>query len=273
MKPKFANSAYVHTPERLVLRGGGWGKVPLKVRYGILEHPTEGLILIDSGYGTELYSTPNRGLALRLYGKLLGPELLPEGAPDKVLARLDLSPEDVQHVVVTHLHADHVCALPRFKKARIHTDLATLQQAKSGPRRKALRHGVFPELLPDDLLDRTSDLGSTPVTEAPLGLGDGFDLLGDGSILAIPLPGHSTTHFGVCFPLLETPLLYAVDAQWVPNAITQDRIPGFPASLVAEDPSALRKSAEKVARFAKAGGDILLCHDPEDSPYDLLDQA
>lgn len=270
MRPVFASSAIVRAPERLVLAGGRWRTLRLKVRYGILRHPEAGLVLIDTGYGPRVTKGP-RSPALRLYAAVLGPELLAEGQPEAALQRLGATPEEVRAIVVTHFHADHVAALGLFPQARIFAQGSVLARimARSGWRN--LRHGVFTELLPAGLAARITDIGALPRRAAPLGLGAGHDILGDASLLAIDLPGHAEGHFGLCFTTLAVPLLYAVDVQWLAAALGESQAPGFPATLVADDQDGLAASTRRVAAFREAGGDVLLCHDPLDSPYDLAD--
>jgi len=270
MKPLFANSAFVSAPERFYLRGGGWRAVPLRVRFGLFEHPTAGLVLIDTGYGPRV-TQGKRSLGLCLYNAILGPDLVIEGQPTAVLQRLGLRPDNVSIVIVTHFHADHVAGLDKFANARIIAKREILERVLTAPVRTNLRHGIFTELLPASLLSRTVDVDGSALIEAPFGLGKGRDILGDGSVLAIDLPGHAAGHFGLCFNTMPRPLLYAVDAQWCGNALAQERRPGFPASLVADDPLALAKSTRRVLAFQEAGGEVLLCHDPAVSPHDLVE--
>lgn len=268
MKPVFANSAFVSAPERFYLRGGGWRPVALRVRYGLFEHPTAGLVLIDTGYGPRV-TEGKRSLGLRLYNAILGPDLVTRGQPAAVLQRLGFTPDDVSIVIVTHFHADHVAGLSSFANARIIAKRDVLERVLSAPVLNNLRHGIFTELLPAGLLSRTVDVDGSALIEAPLGLGKGRDLFGDGSVLAIDLPGHAAGHFGLCFNAMPRPLLYAVDAQWCGNALAPERRPGFPASLVADDRLALAESTRRVLAFQEAGGEVLLCHDPAVSPHDL----
>ncbi len=272
MKPVFANSAFVTAPERLFLRGGAWRRVPLKVRYGFFLHPAAGLVLIDTGYGPSV-TQGARSLALRLYNRVLGPDLVTEGQPETVLQRLGFKPEDVGAIIVTHFHADHVANLDLFPKARIITKAGVLRKILKQSALKNLRHGVFSELLPPNLASRVEDVDGVAVREAPFGFGRGRDLFGDGSVFAIDLPGHAEGHFGLCFANLPVPLLYAVDAQWCAEALEEGRRPGFPASLIADDPSALAESTRCVRAFRQAGGEVLLCHDPAESRYDLAAEA
>ncbi|MGD9480954.1 MBL fold metallo-hydrolase [Shinella sp. G-2] len=268
MKPIFANSAFVTAPERLVLRKGRWRSLPLKVRYGLFRHPEAGLVLVDAGYGPRVVRGA-RSLALRLYNALFGPKLVEDGQPEAVLRQLGATPADVAVVVLTHVHADHVSTLDLFPQARIIAKTGLLAQVENRGLWQNLNHGVFAELLPKGLAARAADVDGFALRDAPLGLGRGRDLFGDGSVLAIDLPGHAEGHYGLCFAALPVPLLYAVDTQWLLAALPEERQPGFPASLIANDRQALAESARRVLAFRQAGGDVLLCHDPGQSPYDL----
>jgi glyoxylase-like metal-dependent hydrolase (beta-lactamase superfamily II) len=272
MRLHFTNTAVVPVAERLVLRGGSWRrKLAVKVRVGILER-SDGPVLIDAGYGVEALQGSGRSWPLRAYGWALAPVLLPEGAPDVALARLGYAPSDVTAVIVTHFHADHVATLARFPQARLIAHRATFDLIRRRSGFANLHRGIFPELFPADMAERLVDIAGMPRVEGPLGLGAAHDIFGDGAVLAVDLAGHAEGHFGVCLPGLPRPLLYAVDAQWLLAAIP-DRLPGPPASLIAEDGRALVESAGRVARFARAGGEVVLCHDPDDCLYDLQARA
>lgn len=272
MKPVFANSAFVCAPERFVLRGGRWQSVRLKVRYGVFRHPAAGLVLMDTGYGPNV-TQGGRSLPLRLNNAVLGPQLVANGAPKAVLERLGASPADVKAIIVSHFHADHVSNLDLFPQARIFAKAQALERIRQKSGWQNLRHGFFEELLPAGLETRLIDLGSLALRDAPLGLGMGRDLFSDGSVLAIDLPGHAEEHIGLCFPRLPRPLLYAVDVQWLLAALAEEKRPGLPASLIAQNSRAAAQSAQRVLAFRAAGGDVLLCHDPNDSPFDLGEGA
>ncbi|WP_208347563.1 MBL fold metallo-hydrolase [Pseudaestuariivita rosea] len=274
MIPVFANSAHVFTRERLVLRGGRLTKVALRVRFGLIRHPKHGPVLIDAGYGPRVTQGAGRSAALKLYAALLKPRLDPLQSPLAVLAHYGFDPADVQTIIVTHLHADHVTYLRDFPNARFIIAPEAVRFMANHSHLGNVHHGIFTELLPDDFADRLIDPLGLPQVEAPFGLGQGADLFGDGSILTIPLPGHAPGHLGVCFPHLDPPLLYATDAQWMMQAITQDRVPGFPATpLVFHDRAASQASITRIRAFIDQGGEVLLCHDPAPSRYDFTDQT
>lgn len=266
MRPVFASSAEVRVRERMVLRGGRRQRIHMAVRFGIFEHPQAGLTLIDAGYGPEV-AEGRRSMVLRGYNALMGPHLLPDGVPEAVLARLGRRPEAVRRILVTHFHPDHVCALHRFPQAEIIASRAAWEAMRRRGLLGNLRQGVFAELLPADLGERLVDVATLPRIEAPLGLGAGGDVFGDGILIAVDLPGHAEGHYGLCFARESPPLLYATDTQWLLPAL-DGRLPGGPARLLG-DAGAIAASARRVAAFKAAGGQVMLCHDPALTAYDM----
>ena len=116
------------------------------------------------------------------------------------------------------------------------------------------------ELLPDAVIDLAGD------AILPFGLGRGRDILGDGSVFSVPLPGHADGHTGLLFPAFDPPVLYAADVQWVWRAIAEDRPPRGPARAVYDDANAAMESLARVRAFAAMGGRVVLCHDPDPVP-------
>ncbi|RWM08358.1 MAG: MBL fold metallo-hydrolase [Mesorhizobium sp.] len=269
MKIVFANSAWVGAAERLILRGGSWRSVRLRVRYGLIFHASEGPVLVDTGYTPEALTGERRGRMLRLYGALLKPKLNAAEQVLPVLKRFGLSPDDIRTVIVTHFHADHISGLSLLRKARFIASDAAWARVKSRTPRQNLRHGVFTELFPEDFETRLDGLSSKQHVEARNGVPGGADLFGDGSVIAVDLPGHADGQFGLLFAGFERPLLYAVDVQWLLRALTENRAPGFPATLIAEDAAAIEPTSAILRCFLATGGEVMLCHDPAPTLYDL----
>jgi glyoxylase-like metal-dependent hydrolase (beta-lactamase superfamily II) len=273
MRLVFANSAWVNAAERLMLRGGSWKSVRLRVRYGLFVHPAAGPVLVDTGYTPEALSGDRRGLMLRLYGALLKPDLNAEEQVLPVLRRFGLSPDDIRAVIVTHFHADHISGLSLFRNARFIASDAAWGRVKARTRRQNLRHGVFTELFPPDFEARLEGLSAKRGVQTREDVPGGADLFDDGSVIAVDLPGHADGQFGLLFNGLHRPLLYAVDAQWLLTALIENRTPGFPATLIAEEAAAIEPTSAMLRRFLSTGGEVMLCHDPAPTPYDLAPEV
>ncbi|NEX47533.1 MBL fold metallo-hydrolase [Pseudotabrizicola algicola] len=267
MQIGFANSGFVPAPETVLRRGGAWRWRDLRVRYGVLRHPVRGVWLIDTGIGPQALSAPGRGFALRAYAAALRYRLCETQAPHAVLDRMGLRPRDVAGVIVTHFHADHVARLAEFPMARIVAHGPTLARIRAAHDLVNQRHGVFPDLIPQGLEARLTCVTTLPRVALPFGLGEGADLFGDGSCVVVELPGHAAGHFGIAFA--EAGLLYACDAAWLREGLAEAQAPGLPLRLVLEDRTAAARSAALAAGWQAAGGQVMLCHDPEPTAFDL----
>lgn len=255
--PEFPNSAFVSAPERLVLKGGRWQGVRIPVRYGRFDHRTFGRCLIDTGYSPRV-TLGKRSLPLWLYSKILNPKLTPQALP--------AAEPNPACILLSHLHADHVSALRDYPGACLFADGEAIDHFLDQGWLGRTHKGCFKELLPDDLRARAVRFETLPKIEAPHGLGLAADIFGDGSVLAVPLPGHMRGHTGFLFRNPVAPLLYAADADWLSRAILEDRSPGYPARLILDDPAAAVQTALRIRNFVELGGRLVLCHDPEWQP-------
>lgn len=268
MTPLFAKSSHITARENLVLHKGRWSRQLLNVRYGLFVHPDHGPTLIDTGYTDHAMRAPGRGAFLRIYSALFRARLHAQGQPETFLARQGFTPADIETVIVTHFHTDHISGLHLFPNARLIAHGPALARVRAAhPVSNALR-GVFPELLPHDFENRLHDITSSPKVSLSNGLTEGADILGDGSVLAIDLPGHADGHFGLLFPQTRTPFLYAVDAQWLVAAFAPERHPRWPAKLITHDHGASQNTAARIDAFRSGGGAVITCHDPAECLYD-----
>ena len=118
---------------------------------------------------------------------------------------------------------------------------------------------MFDELLPADFEARLTPLESLPTVPLPFGLGEGRDVLGDGSMLSVPLPGHALGHTGLIWPGQKR--VYAADAQWLKQAMRENRPPKGPARWVYADEDEMRQSLDRLRGAEAAGCEVAFCHD------------
>jgi glyoxylase-like metal-dependent hydrolase (beta-lactamase superfamily II) len=101
----------------------------------------------------------------------------------------------------------------------------------------AIRHGFLHDLLPPDYDARHDAIEDAPAVGIP-GLGVGYDLLGDRSLLAVRLPGHTTGHTGLLVTTNGSQVLLAGDAAWLRESWQQIRPPARLARASFSDPGA-----------------------------------
>ncbi|MFS4438935.1 MBL fold metallo-hydrolase [Paracoccaceae bacterium GXU_MW_L88] len=262
MTPVFATSATMTVKANRLLRGQG-GTLRLPVRYAFFTHPESGPCLIDTGYSAALFR-PGNSFATKAYARLFKPTLTPEGQIDAFLSRQNLTPGAIKRVFLSHLHADHICGLDQLPSAQIIGPKNTCDTLSTKPLLARVHHGFFADLMPTHARETMQDFSDFPRRTAQ-GL-EGYDLFGDGSLLAIPLGGHALGHHSFLFT--EARLLYAVDVTWLHALLPADAKVPFPACLIAADRAAERRSREIVAQFQADGGSVVLCHDPAGTPWD-----
>ena len=167
--------------------GARLGCVDRMVGHCLLVESERGLVLVDTGFGTE----DARRLP-RLFKLASGPQLAPEHTALAQVKRLGFDPADVREIIVTHLDLDHAGGLSDFPKARVHVHEAELD-AFHGQRTLKERLRYIPAQLAHQPVFVTHAATGEPwkgfESVRDLGLGD--------DILALPLPGHTRGHWAV----------------------------------------------------------------------------
>lgn len=177
----------------------------------LLVEAADGLVLVDTGYGTRDLARPRNRLA-EFFIQLNQPQLRFEETAVAQVRALGFRPEDVRHIVVSHLDFDHAGGIEDFPHARVHVTAVEREVAEER------RGGAFvgtrryrPQQWDEDVDWRLY----------PMGGGEkwfGFDAVRDldglpPEVLLVPLPGHTAGHSGVA---IDTGaggwLFYAADA-------------------------------------------------------------
>lgn len=215
-------------PMALTAQGAPWRLGRFPAGAALIRHPRHGTILFDTGYGQSFFDATT-SLPERFY-RWLTPVRLPKAQRlTQQLQRHGVTAPDM--VILSHLHADHVAGL--FDLAQPPAAIITSAQAKAGldtGRIASLKAGC-PLLLRDALRRQTMTVieDHPLITLQPHELGTfrtGHDLLGDGSMVAVPLPGHGQGQFGLYLPDLDHgPAFLIADAAWSLAALRDNRPP------------------------------------------------
>ncbi|HCF6352969.1 TPA: N-acyl homoserine lactonase family protein [Pseudomonas aeruginosa] len=137
-------------------------------------------VLIDTGFHKAVRQAPVKELTLIHY--LVNKPVQSEGeSVDEKLAALGIRPEDLDYVVLTHMHTDHAGGVRQFKKAKkIIVSERELRYAQSN--RLEYVHKMWEGV-------NLETYQFSPSNHGPDGLS--YDLFGDDSIVLVFVPGHT----------------------------------------------------------------------------------
>lgn len=226
--------------ECMAARGGRWRLVEFPALCGLIRHRTRGWILYDTGYADHFFTATARWPE-RLYRAALPVQLPPAQRLCAQLADRGLTANDIGTVIVSHYHGDHIAGLRDFPHAQciaLSADTAHFA-GLVGKRWRATLGGYLPDLLPNDYFVRVVAADSAPKVDLPAWLHPfeyGHDLLGDGSLIGVPLPGHSHGQLGLFLPNANgRPAFLVADACWSLPALRAVRLPSFPALQISAE--------------------------------------
>jgi glyoxylase-like metal-dependent hydrolase (beta-lactamase superfamily II) len=198
--------------------------LPLRmVAHCLLVERADGLVLVDTGIGTDDLADPARlGLPLRMG---IRPDLRPAETARAQVEKLGYVVDDVRDIVLTHMDVDHAGGLADFPKARVHVDATEHLAAEK------------PHTLHDRQRYKTAQWAHHPEWELHGSGGDdwfGFEgvaALAD-EVVLIPLRGHTRGHSGVAVRRPEGGwLLHAGDAYFYNGELSTP--PSYRKGLVA----------------------------------------
>lgn len=213
-------------------------KVEIPYSFFLIEHP-EGYVLFDSGAHRDFISNPQS----RIGDAANEWEVILKDGDDVVskLATVGVSPNDVRHVALSHLHFDHAGGIEFFPEAEFHIQRAELPFA------------YWPPIYQRAIYVRADF--DHPVTWNELS-GE-RDLFGDDRIVLFPTPGHTPGHQSMVVKLDSEPLILVGDAAYLPKSIAERQLPA-----VVWNPDAMVASWEHIeAMQRRYGAALIFSHD------------
>lgn len=202
-----------------------------------IDHP-DAKIMVDTGFTLEW--------AQRVV-PFEKPQQTEEQTLPAQLAKIGLTPDDIDIVVNSHLHFDHCCGNKLFPKAHF-------IMSKS-----ELRHAFVPD--PWERIGYDRNLVDMPGTKMELLELNGGEYEVVPGVTLVETPGHSSGHLSVIVRLdNEAPMVFPVDVAWFRENLERKALMGLHS-----DPVDLLNSMVKIENIARRiGGRIFYSHDPED---------
>lgn len=214
---------------RLACRAARWESAEFPALVGLLHHPAHGAILFDTGYSPHFFAATAQWPE-RAYALFAPVNLSPDQHLVAQLARRGLGPEDVKTIIISHFHGDHVAGLKDFPSAQFICSQSGWKNLLGLGRVTGVRRGMIPALLPENFAQRARFIEDMEMSALPAELvpfKNGFDLFGDGSLLAVDLPGHAEGQFGLTFmdENEDRRIFLVADGAWSMQAIRENALP------------------------------------------------
>jgi glyoxylase-like metal-dependent hydrolase (beta-lactamase superfamily II) len=222
---RFFASGYCEANESIVNPLTGKGKCKFYAVWALLYMPEFGHILFDTGYSEAFYHATH-SFPERLYRWATPVILKPTETAKAILANESIKAEEINYVIISHFHADHIAGLKDFPNAKIICSKTAYNEVAKLKRVKAVSKGILYKLLPADLEGRLVLLEDFAQKKSVNNYGiTEFEVFNTTAFKLILLPGHAKGMLGFIFQKDEQSLLYATDASWSYDTYDKEILP------------------------------------------------
>lgn len=226
---------------------------------GLIEHPDEGVILFDTGYDPAFLQA-TKPFPESLYRWTTPMHLNKGESAIEQLEKSGYSENDVKAVIISHFHGDHVAGLHHFKNAKLFCSKAGHEYVNKLSRFAQVRRGILSSLLPDGFESRVKyfeDCRSLSLPRAFSPFDHAVDLLGDGSFLAVDLPGHCPGHWGLALRTEQDRFVFLIaDAAWSITAVEKNIPPPQITMKLLGSSAQSYQTLDHLHELYKAGRDL-----------------
>ena len=200
---------------------------PLPINVYVLEHD-QGIVLFDAGQDRASVVDPGyfpRGVIGWLYRRLAEFDIAADETLPELLHRAGFDPTAVTHVVLSHLHQDHIGGIAEFPGAEV---VVSAAEWRAKDRAGAVLEGYLTAHIErPGIRWRLVDLDDTADPWAALPSA-GADLLGDGVITLLPTPGHTPGSLSMLIRRPgHRPVVLVGDLTYDAHRFDEQHIPGI----------------------------------------------
>lgn len=248
-------------PEAMTITGGSLCAIDFPALVGVIAHPARGIFLFDTGYDPAFINA-TRPFPERLYRWTTPVSLGAEQEWRTWLAAHDIAEGEIAGTIISHFHGDHVAGMRHLADRPVYCARAGLTELRRPGRLARVRRGLLPALVPHSMDVQArffEDAPARPLLDAFAPFVEGRDILGDGSLLAVELPGHCAGHWGLAFVTeADQPVLLAADAVWSGRSIAERRPPPRITTALLGDTRGYRATLDLLSQAAAANAELAI---------------
>lgn len=248
-------------PEVMTIGGGSLCAVEFPSLVGVIRHPERGTFLFDTGYDPAFIAA-TRPFPERFYRWTTPVRIGAAEAWQAWLAANDMADGDIAGTIISHFHGDHVAGMAHLADRPVYCARAGLAALRRGGRIARVRRGMLDALVPpavDAQARFFEDCPARPLPSAFAPFAEGRDILGDGSLLAVELPGHCAGHWGLALTTeAGQPVLLAGDAVWSGRSIAERRPPPRLTTALLGDTRRYRETLDLLSRAKEGNGELAI---------------
>ena len=228
----------------------------------LLLETDQGLVLVDTGLGTQDYLHPRQrlGTAVAKVGAIVSDLKLTAIAQ---IQRLGFQPSDVKHIFISHLDFDHAGGISDFPNAMVHVLASEYNASQTLSFKNKLRYrkAQFQQHRYWNFVEPT--VGESWFNFSKV---NGMRIFQD-DILLIPLPGHTAGHCGIAIRQADRWLLFCGDAYYNHRQLQPDyHLPALSLTekLFAYDNVQRIQTLKSIQTLAQSETqiEIMCAHDP-----------
>lgn len=260
MKITYFTSGYCVAHAAIPDPKNGHGKTRFYAVWALIQHPELGNVLFDTGY-SPLFQEVTKKFPDRFY-RWATPVVLEENQTAKaILAQHGILPEQIDYVIISHFHADHVAGLKDFPKSKFICSNVAYEQMQQVSGIKAVSKGILKDLIPEDIAERVffvEDISSKKIDASGLVF---YDLFQKNALQLVLLSGHARGMLG----FYANRQLFATDASWSYETFEKGILPNKIVKLFFDSWQDFLDTQSKLRVFQKQNPEvkILFTHCPE----------
>ena len=202
-------SATRATPAALVVAGGPWSEQRRPLHAAVLVRHPQGSLLLDTGLGRQV--AQQFAVNSAFYRRFFAYDAV-HPAVDQLQAH-GVDPQTIGRIVPTHMHWDHVSGLKDFPQAEVWVQAIELEQARRGQ-----PPAFIASQFDGDVRWRLFEFTGGPY----MGYPGSLDFYGDGSVVFVPLGGHTAGQVGMFLALPSGQRLFFIgDTTWAAEGISR----------------------------------------------------